>query len=205
MSLVKLVTLSLVLTATQVTASTVTLDMEGVAPVAGLSNEINTTTSWSGYDILVNSGHFIDSAWSEAGTTRAGNGTDYLGIDSVEPVMLSQTGGGPFTIHTFDATDVITDSSFVPNLVFEVTGTLAGGGTLSTSFTSDADTAFQTFTFGSEWTNLSSVLFFGNNHGAYDNIVVSSIAVVPLPAAVWLFGSGLVMLLGFGNKTRVSS
>jgi len=204
MPLAKLVMLSLIFTAAQASATTVTLDMEGIAPAGNISNEINVTRTFSGYDILINHGHFIDSAWPEAGVTRAGNGTDYLGIDSLEPFVISQTSGAAFTIYSFDATDVFTDASFTPNLPFEVTGTLAGGGTLATTFSSDSETSFQTFVFGSEWTNLTSVLFVGNEHGAYDNIVVST-AVVPVPAAVWLFGSGLVMLLRLGNKSRASA
>jgi len=137
---------------------------------------------------------------------RADSGSDYLGIDSYEPVVISQQNGAPFSIQSFDATDVYIDQFYIPNLVFEVTGTLAGGGTLTTSFTSDNSYGFETFVFGSEWTNLTSVMFIGNNHGAYDNIVLSSnVSVVPLPAAVWLFGSGIMMLLGFGRNRTVRS
>ncbi len=205
MSLAKLVLVSLVLSAAQAGASTVTLDMEGIAPAGGVSDEINVVHSMSGYDLLINHGHFIDSAWSEVGSTRADSGSDYLGIDSLEPIVLSQIGGGSFSIFSFDATDVFTDSFYIPNLVFEVTGVLAGGGTLSASFTSDSSTAFETFTFGSEWTDLASVTFIGNEHGAYDNIVVSSNLVVPLPAAVWLFGSGLITLLGFAKSRKANT
>ena len=206
MSLVKLVVLSLVLAATQVNASTVTLDMEGIAPAGDISNETNTTTTFSGFDLLINHGHFIDSTWSEVGVNRADSGSDYLGIDSYEPIVISQTSGAPFSIQSFDATDVFIDQFYIPNLVFEVTGTQVGGGTLTTSFTSDNSYGFETFVFGSAWTNLTSVMFIGNNHGAYDNIVLSSnVTVVPLPAAVWLFGSGIMMLLGFGRNRAVRS
>jgi hypothetical protein len=37
--------------------------------------------------------------------------------------------------------------------------------------------------------------------GKVDNVVVTA-TVVPLPAAVWLFGSGLISLLGFSQRHR---
>ena len=183
--------------------SLVTIGMEGIAPAGQITNEVMSSRFEAGFQLFVESGHFIDADWKNAGTIRAGNGTDYFGNDTVNNVTLTRSDGGPFSIHSFDATDVYIDSQFIPNLVFEVTGTLAGGGVISTRFTTDSDHAFETFDFDlSTWSNLLSVSFVGNEHGAYDNIVVSAAApsTVPLPAAIWLFGTGLIGLVGFAGR-----
>ena len=181
-------------------SSAVTIDMEGIAPTANISNETNSTNNFFGFNVFVASGHYIDSAWPDAGTIRAGNGTDYLGIDSILDVTITQANGDPFNILSFDATDVFIDGDFIPNLVFAVSGVLNGGGTVSQNFTTDADTSFETFVFDSSWKNLSSVTFTqANSHGAYDNIVVTA---VPVPAAVWLFGGGLAFLIRVSRRKK---
>ena len=71
----------------------------------------------------------------------------------------------------------------------------------------DRLSGFETFVFGSGWHNLSSVNFTdytydnGSSFGllAFDNIVVTA---VPIPAAVWLFGSGLLGLVGICRRTK---
>ena len=54
------------------------------------------------------------------------------------------------------------------------------------------------------WTDLIRVEFIvptaGFNIGFLDNVVVDN--VVPIPAAVWLFGSGLGLLGWFSRKAR---
>ena len=51
--------------------------------------------------------------------------------------------------------------------------------------------------------NLTSVDFttVGGQSAGIDNIVVSS---VPLPAAVWLFGSGLLGLIGIAKSKKAA-
>ena len=73
-----------------------------------------------------------------------------------------------------------------------VTGTYVGGGQISTDL--DLINVFTTHNFDSNWSNLSSVMFDTTtlyNVLTMDNVVVS---VVPIPAAVWLFGSALAGL-----------
>ena len=85
-----------------------------------------------------------------------------------------------------------------------IVGYYSGGGSISTTFTA-TETTFQNdpltpFFFGAGWTNLSSVVFETTAHSGgvltvpnslVDNIVVIA---VPVPAAVWLFGSALAGL-----------
>ena len=81
------------------------------------------------------------------------------------------------------------------NLDFELTGYFAGGGSISTTVNVQSE-ALTTFTFGSGWTNLQSVTITPLNPGANTAVALDNISVstIPVPAAVWLFASGLGLL-----------
>lgn len=84
-----------------------------------------------------------------------------------------------------------------------VTGFLYGGGTITTTFTSDAiasdgpgpNVDFETFSFGPGWTSLVALEFLvpspddDNRQFGYDNIVIT---VVPEPSTALLLAFGLV-------------
>jgi hypothetical protein len=78
---------------------------------------------------------------------------------------------------------------------FALTGYFAGGGVISTTVFVSSET-LTIFELGGGWTNLQSLTIDplgGTNLAvAVDNIAVTS--TVPVPAAVWLFGSGLGLL-----------
>ena len=80
---------------------------------------------------------------------------------------------------------------------FYLTGHFVGGGTISSSVLVNS-TTLNNFVLGSGWTNLQSLTIYAPDNdwdsgasAAIDNILVST---VPLPAAVWLFASGLGLL-----------
>ena len=95
-----------------------------------------------------------------------------------------------FDLNAFDFSNVFGFAGTV-----EVTGTYGAGGTVSTTL--NIDGSKNNYVFDSSWTDLSNVVFAtptgagGNYVGSIDNI---SINVVPIPAAVWLFGSALAGL-----------
>ena len=80
-------------------------------------------------------------------------------------------------------------------------GHVSGGGQVQLNWSHFA-TSQRNYSFGSEWSNLTAVEFSVYQseaeiaYLAFDNIVVD---VVPIPAAVWLFGSAL---LGLGWMRR---
>jgi hypothetical protein len=101
---------------------------------------------------------------------------------------LSTVNDNPFDLFSVD---------FAANNVgqLQVTGYYIGGGSISETIFADG-TSWQTQAFGAGWSNLDRVefltpLFVGSGTAALDNIVVST---VPVPAAVWLFGSALAGL-----------
>jgi len=88
-----------------------------------------------------------------------------------------------------------------------VTGFLAGGGTVETSFSYNTSASSGTLVFGSEWTQLEKVVFGQpsgvshiENHAPTFGTGFDNIHVAPIPAAVWLFGSGLAYLGWLGRK-----
>jgi hypothetical protein len=75
-----------------------------------------------------------------------------------------------------------------------ITGIFAAGGSISTSFSVTSESLTQ-FNLGGGWSNLQSVIINPLDTDlavAVDNIVLTN--VVPIPGAVWLFGSGLGLL-----------
>jgi hypothetical protein len=94
-------------------------------------------------------------------------------------------------------------SGLLTNLT--VTGNLAAGGTIQTIFNDVANiTVMETYLLDSAWSGLQSVTFSADQEPGFgnwvDNIVV---ATVPVPAAVWLFGSALAGLGWMRRKQTV--
>ena len=126
------------------------------------------------------------------GGTTSGFGAD--GFGQFVTVTIERAGGGAFAI---DSLDYFLDTD--SNGWTEIRGTLAGGGT----------TFLTAVTVGTgDWLNLESVTFraegngFGSGFGTVeiDNISVNA---VPIPAAVWLFGSALAGLGWMRRKQTV--
>ena len=113
------------------------------------------------------------------------NGTDVFGWVGQGTVVLQSVDSSPFSIQFFDGSNL----NFGLRLSFDVTGNLNGGGTVSQSF-SVVDDSYTTFSFGPDWTNLSSVEFLANGfNGAIDNIVLnSSDGSLPEPSAYITWG-----------------
>jgi hypothetical protein len=84
--------------------------------------------------------------------------------------------------------------------LYRVTGYFANGGSTQIDFY--AGRTMRTYSFGSEWENLERVEFYGAQFpsSAVDNIVLTA---VPVPAAVWLFGSALTGLGWLRRKQTV--
>lgn len=95
---------------------------------------------------------------------------------------------------------------------FEVVGTKIDGSTVSRTINlgTYADTPwdrnFKNYTFGSDWNNLTSIAISNTgtvDYVAFDNIVINT-SPVPTPASVWLFGSGLLGLVGMARRKKAA-
>jgi len=125
--------------------------------------------------------------WGGAGS----NGTGYLTTAFVSEMLIGRSSQQLFDLHSLDIADVA-----------DVIGTLQNGDTITMSLALEQAT-WTTVYFGSEWSNLVEVQLLGTALGVpghdpgaalllnLDNVIVSA---VPIPAAVWLFGSALAGL-----------
>ena len=118
-------------------------------------------------------------------------------------VIITNESGASFSLERFDAasyelngTNIYTD--------YLAIGTRASDGS-QISFVFDANEGMTTY-LPEGFSLLSSLSFYAperiNNIAAgfhLDNIILSA---VPIPASVWLFGSGLVCLLGISKRKQ---
>jgi len=116
------------------------------------------------------------------GGTISGFGQDGFGVASF--VSFTRSDGGPFAIYSLD---VLLQSD--PEGVTSISGMLVGGGSANLGVSVGTG----------DWLNLEALSFraegnqfgFGSATVELDNVVVSA---VPVPAALWLFGSALAGL-----------
>ena len=178
-------------------ASTVTIDFEENPA------EINGTVLSKGYEVY---GESWDTyGWDYGGISTGPNGTLTFGAGTGGDICnsggcngiyldIKKEDGGFFALYSYDL--------FESGVLFgvNVTGITADGQTVGLS------TPLGT----GDWLNLQRVEFYADNYnGGYapaievelDNIVVG--AAVPIPAAVWLFGSALAGLGWLRRKQTI--
>ena len=115
------------------------------------------------------------------------------GVDGI----LTANNGGAFSLSSIDLVEV---NSGTPYATITFTGASVTLGTVTQSFQLDGNPGFQTFDFTVPgFDDVTSVSWQNNPlFHEFDNIVVSQ---VPLPAAVWLFTSGLLGLIGVSRRS----
>lgn len=121
---------------------------------------------------------------------------------------LSAADGSAFNLYSFFY-DVGSEFGWDPDA--SITGYLQGGGTVAVEAweINNEYPNHRIHVLGPEWRNLLSVRFVidtqgggaGGNLGLhFDDFEVQT---VPIPGAVWLMGSGMVVLLGWRRRRRV--
>jgi hypothetical protein len=156
-------------------AATVTIDFDEVAPTSGMSP---ITVESKGYEFHATTsfGNPPDIGVSSNGIYAYGeNSFGYCETCSAT-IIMERLDQGVFSVLALDSLGAGWFS-----------GTLNGGSTVNLSLASLGT---------GDWLNLTQLVVydantFGDNYVHIDNIVVSA---VPVPAAVWLFGSALVGL-----------
>jgi hypothetical protein len=176
------------------TASATGVDFEDVAVPTGYNNIVTypAGVTSNGFSFTASHMHLINDSFDSY------NGTTWLGIDESLTTMQA-VDDSIFSLHQLDISEFFT-LDMGPAMNVTIQGN--GGSNPSLYFTTDGIyydedhpeiASFETVLFSAEWSNLSSVTFSTEeeNNIALDNIIVSA---VPIPAAIWLFGSALAGL-----------
>lgn len=105
---------------------------------------------------------------------------------------------------TFDVLSLDASSLYNSAGVLNLSGTLAGGGTVTEDI--NLTGAITTYNLSNMigLTDLS-ISFDGTVYDAPYDLDNISISAIPIPAAVWLFGSALVGLFGWSRRRAVTS
>ena len=155
-----------------------------VAQAATVTVDFDEFTENNMHSPIVSDGYSFDS--------RAG----FEPIGGIAPcpictLTISNVAGDPFSLLSLGLWNV--ELFGTGDAVVTVTGNYAVGGQVSIDLLLPA--SIQTdFSFDSAWSGLQSATFSAASTGSavgYDNVVLSA---VPIPAAVWLFGSALAGL-----------
>ncbi len=130
-----------------------------------------------------------------------GNAVAWTGVppsEDVDPFVMSSISGAVFDLLSFDISEVF----FGVGDTVEFFGFTATGGVVNRTISIQSYT-LDSLVFDSTWTNLERLEAHAGASPsalALDNIVVN---IVPIPAAVWLFGSALVGLGWIRRKPTV--
>ena len=142
-----------------------------------------------------------DGYWNTTGSSHLMTWTN---IGSTSGFTLTKGDGGNFSLSSFDYGNGYVAGNQRPTSIL-VTG-ISGGNTL-TSTISITDAGIYSYSFSSDWANLTSVSFAANgsgNRSIFDNIVVDAPSQnnVPEPASLALFGLGLAGLSFASRRKR---
>lgn len=164
-------------------------------------------------NINITSGTATGSIGTIAGTFGVGTITPLLGGLETAPV----NGTGNLTISDGTGGILAADLAWVDIFTFGVVGGINVGGSVNLSAitytpgsSSDPDlqalanagSGIQTTSFQFPISTSLTDLFSGNNGTTTNTSFSGSITAVPIPAAVWLFGSGLLGLVGIARRKK---
>ena len=195
-------------------AQAVTVDFEDVPAYTDVDFSSN------GFDFsLVGDGAAITSTGAFCSPQCPDNGTRYFvapfGPETTS-LTMTKIGGGLFGLSSFDGAGAFNfgeGSNSIPNQI-DVTGVLAGGGTVYQSFQIDKSTGsngglnFTSYAFSSGFTNLVSVRFSSSgsewaeyNGFSVDNVNAIAVSAVPEVETYGMLVAGLGVM-GFIARRR---
>ena len=205
-----LISLALLSLSISSSAQSAVIDFQDVSS-GSCAGQGNSVTS-RGFNFTGNSSD--PALWTcDAGVIGNNTSAALIDANSLSIVTMTAADSSPFSLQSFYAGSRMnyqqqTVSSYYGlSTGIDVVGTKAAGGTVTQSFNFNY-LDFDKFTLSLGFQGLSSVKFTsiggGRTEFLIDDITVNPVAarpsVVPVPAAVWLFGTALIGLVGFGKR-----
>ena len=195
----------------QVSASIVTIDFEGVPDITTRETAdgfwVGPVYTEDGFNVRNLDSNLISAFISPKPADSARyTGTAALFADTADTasIELTAVGGGEFDLLSIDISELGLDRPGGISVMF--VGTKANNSTVSQTFSSDVTFGMETFTLSPIFTALVSVKWEQGpypNYHQFDNIVLST-SPVPVPAAIWLFGTALIGLVGFSKRRKAA-
>ena len=176
-------------------STTVTFDNVGPLPRQGFT--ISNIDGLAFTSPLLNGVYVIDASNLYGHINLAQSGANAASLDNGPPLTIQLLGGGAFTFDSvyFGSTHALNETQS-----FQVRGYRSG----QQVYSSTVSAWNSPHLFSANWTNIDalSVKWSGSiGYGVMDTLSYST-SSVPLPAAVWLFGSGSLGLIGIARKRR---
>lgn len=109
-----------------------------------------------------------------------------------------------FDFVAIDISELLNDTLYGPTSI-TFSGELSTGSVVSQTVLLDGVFGLETFTFGDTFMGVKSVWWDqAPDWHQFDNVVLENVTVrvVPIPASVWLFGSGLIGLIGAARRKK---
>lgn len=101
--------------------------------------------------------------------------------------------------------NVVSGNAFGADNIFTSTQNGHEFSVNSTDLDSDGFFDVGNSTFAAEWQNITSFTWLvTGSELVIDNLQFETVSAVPVPAALWLFGSGLLGLIGFRKRSLAS-
>jgi hypothetical protein len=203
-----LIVVSLLLAASASQAVTVTMDFEGVVadtadsiPIAPyVENGLVLNSALQENGLFGKDASFLDGNSNGSAVFGWCSELSFLLCGQSDLITITQEAGAEFDLLSLDVAAFHT--SVAGPMV--AVGNYAGGGSITIDLVV-SDTSWQTYLFDAQWTGLSSLELYGDRTLTDSDLLIDNVVVntIPIPAAVWLFGSALAGLGWVRRKQTV--
>ncbi len=191
--------------------------MIGLGAVSNVNATIITfdnTANAGQYTVLGSNGTYTESGLTIQATGNtilynmdanfynySNNGTDFGYFErGTQSVTLSAT--NPFSLQSFNAANIFGSQAGDVTVKGFQGGTTAALTQVFRTLGSDQWSLFSL----TGWNNLTSVTITAQKDFlAFDNVTINAPTATPVPAAVWLFGSGLAGLVATRRKNKLAA
>lgn len=167
-------------------------------------------TSITGWDVVSEDVHYMGTFWQASDGIRSLDLDGLIGSSGGVSQTFSTVAGTQYNV-TFDMAGNYANLPIIKpmrvsadgqsqDFTFDVTGRSAlDMGWTSMSWVFTADDTLATLQFLSLTETLGLTEGWG---AALDNVSVLAVNPIPIPAAIWLFGTGLIGLIGFSKRRK---